>query len=485
MYKIAYRYNDEVIFYFDHAGNKYIASGGSLAWRLNNPGLLRSHSHFSRSNNSIGSCGGYAIFSHPEEGHKALAAWLHTKKYYTSSLRTIGEHYRPKAPDVFVNKLSTLTKIDPDTKIKSLNKQEFDRLLVSIEKLCGYSSKGNESFNLLPKIIAKIENDKNMEDTYLIGENIVLSKKEAIEWIQEHRLDGVIVHERNGSMHLRSRPNHCIWNIKMHEAVLPPSQGKIEALMRTVGKKKPGQCIWGFINGINNSKEEALESAGRISQIAKGEVVFSMPNDTALLCIKDGLVCFSLKFITDTPIVEWAVKFFRYLLSLAEKDESHPPVIIFAHSQGAIISEHALELLSKKERDKLIIFTFGGGSFIAKEKSHSDSHNYASATDFVCRMGSPNLQYLALQRYFGIKEGRSEEEVIYQVALYDAMLHLDTTDPQTDEAYTKQRMKYYEKEFSKINNVTVLDPDPKLKHKFESSCYQAAVEEKINKYRRY
>jgi hypothetical protein len=256
MYKITYRYSDEVVFYFDHAGNKYVASGGSLAWRLNNPGLLRSHSHFSRSNNSIGSCGGYAIFSHPEEGHKALAAWLHTKKYYTSSLRTIGEHYRPNAPDVFVNELSTLTKIDPDTKIKSLNKQEFDRLLVSIEKLCGYSSKGNESFNLLPKIIAKIENDKNMEDTYLIGENIVLSKKEAIEWIQEHRLDGVIVHEQNGSMHLRSRPNHCIWNIKMHEAVLPPSQGKIDALIRTVGEKKPGQCIWGFINGINNSKEE-------------------------------------------------------------------------------------------------------------------------------------------------------------------------------------------------------------------------------------
>jgi len=484
MYKIAYKYSDEVIFYFDHAGNKYVASGGSLAWRLNNPGLLRSHSHFSRSNNSIGSCSGYAIFSHPEEGHKALAAWLHTKKYYNSSLNTLAEHYRPKDLDGFVKELSSL-KLTPDIKINSLNKQEFDRLLICIEKLCGYVSSGNETFSLLPKIIAKIENYKTMEDTYLVGDNIVLSKKEAVEWIQGHRLDGVIVQERNGSVHLRSRPNHCIWNIKMHEAVLPPSEGQIDALIRTVGEKRSGQCIWGFINGIDNKKEEALESAELISRAAGRESVFSMPNDTGLLCIKDGLVCFALKFIGDTLIVEWAAKFFRYLLNLSEKDETHSPVIIFAHSQGAIISEHALELLSKKERDKLIIFTFGGGSFIAKEKSHSDSHNYASATDFVCRMGSPNLQYLALQRYFGIKEGRSEEEVIYQLALYDAMLHLNTTDPKTIETYTKKRMKHYEGEFSKISNVTVLDPDPKWKHKFESSCYQATVQEKVKKYKRH
>jgi hypothetical protein len=39
----AYRYDDEIIFYFDAFDNKYVAQGGSLAWRLNNPGLLLSH----------------------------------------------------------------------------------------------------------------------------------------------------------------------------------------------------------------------------------------------------------------------------------------------------------------------------------------------------------------------------------------------------------------------------------------------------------
>lgn len=39
MYKTAYKYDGNVVFYFDLAGNKYVASGGSLAWRINNPAL--------------------------------------------------------------------------------------------------------------------------------------------------------------------------------------------------------------------------------------------------------------------------------------------------------------------------------------------------------------------------------------------------------------------------------------------------------------
>ncbi len=484
MYKSAYKYNDEVVFYFDSAGNKYVATGGSLAWRINNPGLVHSHTHFSRRLGSIGSFGPYAIFSQPQEGRKALAAWIHSKKYFNSSFKALAEHYQPKSPDVFISQLSSLSKISPETKIKLLNQQELSSLLISLEKLCGYASTGNEAFSLLPKIIAKIENVKGKEDTYLIGNNIVLSKKEAIEWIQSHRLDGVIVHEHNGAVHLRSRPNHCIQNLKVRETELLPSEGKIDTLIRTVGTGKPGQCIWGFINGINNTKDEALESAEKISLAARGERVYSMPNDTVLYGVKDALVCVALKLTADTPIVQWAAKFFRYLLSESKKDETHPLVIIMAHSQGAIITEHALEILSKKEREQLIIFTFGGGSFIAAGKSHPDSHNYASAADFVCRLGSPNVQYLALQRYFGSKEGRSEQEVIYQLALYDAMLDLDSTNPKTIETYTKQRMKHYEKEFSKISNVTVLDPDPKWKHRFSSSCYQAAVQMITKKYGR-
>lgn len=407
MYRFAYKYSDEIIFYFDSVGNKYVASGGNLAWRINNPGLVSSHSHFSRANGAIGSCGRYAIFSDPLDGRKALSAWLQSKKYYNSSLKTLAEYYKPNAPDVFLLQLGSATKISPDRKIKSLNKAEFDCLIKELENLCGYASLGNESFSLLPKITAKIENGKDKEDTYLIGDNIVVTKKEAIEWILSHRLDGVIVHERSGATHLRSRPNHCIWNIKAHESILPPSEGKIDSLVRTIGENKPGQCIWGFINGIDNTEEEALKAAGKISEVAGGEQVLSMPNDTIWAPI-DFLLCIILKTSVDTSIVTWTVKFLRY------------------------------------------------------------------------------LQLLALERYFGYKEGLSDDQIIAQLALKDAMLHLDSNDLKVMENYIGQRIKHYKNEFSRISNLTVLDPDPdsKFKHKFNSECYQKVIRTKIEKYQK-
>ncbi len=485
MYKMAYRYG-EVVFYFDGAGNKYVATGGSLSWRTNNPGLVRSHCHFVSQYRGIGHYGPYAIFPNPQKGHEALTAWLHSKKYYTSNLKTIAEHYQPNAVEKFVGQLSSLTSISPTTKVYSLNKIEFERLLLAIEKLCGYISQGNESFFLIPKLMAKIENSKNKEDTYLAEDHSVLSKEEAIERILSHRLDGVIVHENNGGIHLRSRPCHCIWNLKMHEAELQPSQGQIETLVRIVGEKREGQCVWGFINGIGNSKIEALESASRISAAADGERVFSMPNDAILWGIGNFLICIGLKIALDTFIVKWAVEFLRYLFKMAEQENPVAPVILFVHSQGAIIAEHALELLHQSERERLRIFTFGGGSFLLPDASHPDTHNYVSTADFVPLLGSPNHQHLALQRYHGYKQGLNDQQIICQLATQDAIFYLDSTDARTMEKYIDERTRHYEREFDKIKNITVLDPDPdsKIKHRFSSRCYQTTIKTIVSRYQR-
>ena len=123
MYRFAYKYNEEVIFYFDSAGNKYVATGGNLAWRINNPGLVSSHSHFSRANGAIGSCGRYAIFSDPLDGRKALSAWLHSKKYYNSSIKTLADYYKPKHLMCLLLSQSLRNENIADRKINSLNKQ--------------------------------------------------------------------------------------------------------------------------------------------------------------------------------------------------------------------------------------------------------------------------------------------------------------------------------------------------------------------------
>lgn len=484
MYRIAYSPDENTIVYFDKSGNKHIRKGGNLSWRINNPGLVKSHSHYAKSKGAIGSYQSFAIFSYPEQGHKALSAWLHSKKYYHATVQAIAEHYHPNNSNAFAEKLSGCISVSIDKKLKSFTKIEFQKLLRAIEKLCGYELVGNEEASVLPKITAKIEND-SAEDTYLIGTDLVLSKKEAMEWVKASRLDAVIVCQKNGSEHLRSRPNHCIWSVQIPEEAIFSSQGEIETLVRTVGKKKPVQCIWGFMNGILNSKEGALESAELISGYANGEEVLSLPNDSFLLGAKDAGVCISLKIGIDTSIVSWAAKFFRYLLALSNKEDSQLPVIIFAHSQGAIISEHALKLLNMNERQKLRIFTFGGGSFLETDSCHPDSHNYASENDLVSSIGSPYFRSLAIHRYLGMKEGLSQEAIIQRWALDDALLYLDSVDALVFDSFMKQRVSHYESLMKKISNITILDPDPTcyVEHQFCRECYQKEVKRLVKKYK--
>jgi hypothetical protein len=482
MYKAAHTQDGNIVFYLDPTGNKYAATGGNLAWRLNNPGLVHTTSRLFSRQGSIGHFDHYAIFPTPEKGREALTNWLHIKKYFTRSLKTIAKHYQPHNPNDFADKLSALTDIPVRAKLNTLSKQQFNCLLLSIEKLCGYTLLGSENFYFLPKILGKLESSDH-EDGYLIGGNLILSKKETLDWVQSYRLDAVIVHESNGHLHLRSRPDHLIQHIRFPFVTASEPQD-ITASMRIVGAKKPKQCIWAFINGIDNTKEDALQAATQISAMAGGERVFSMQNDTrGFKGSIDFGDCILLKASLDLPVIDRALKFLRYLMTLEKEEKT--PIVLFAHSQGGIILEHALEFLEPSERLSLRIFTFGGGSFIAPGKCHSDSHNYASVADYVCLLGSPSLQMLALQRYYARKESLTDAQMIQQWAFRDAILALDSIDPNVIQKFAETRAAHYLGEFARIRNLTILDPDPdsRWKHKFASDCYQKAVQQLIQKYR--
>lgn len=129
------------------------------------------------------------------------------------------------------------------------------------------------------------------------------------------------------------------------------------------------------------------------------------------------------------------------------------------------------------------MFTFGGWSFIPPGITHRESHNYTSVGDLIPRIGSFNLQYLALRRYEGLKEGLNQEEIIRRLAFGDAIHDLDCLDPHILERYTQERCKYYRNEFEKINNVTVVDSESLWEHSFNNENYQNIVREKIDKYR--
>ncbi len=142
------------------------------------------------------------------------------------------------------------------------------------------------------------------EDLYLIGKDLTLTQNEAINWIALHRLDGVVVHHSNGDIHLRSRPRYRMQTLKLTWEPHCETAGELETLPRALGEKIPGQCVWGFINGISNTKEKAIESCTLISEMAGNEQIFSLKNDQALKGISDFIIALILKMGIDTQIVK-------------------------------------------------------------------------------------------------------------------------------------------------------------------------------------
>src|SRR5699024_6821924 len=116
---------------------------------------------------------------------------------------------------------------------------------------------------------------------------------------------------------------------------------------REAGQKQSDQCLWTFMNGVLNSEESAMQSASKISALVAGELVRSLINDTKVWPVGDIVESLAFKVGIESKIAEMATKFFKFLIKLSNDDPNHPPIVIIAHSQGAMISELASKHLSQ------------------------------------------------------------------------------------------------------------------------------------------
>ena len=55
---------------------------------------------------------------------------------------------------------------------------------------------------------------------------------------------------------------------------------------------------------------------------------------------------------------------------------------------------------------------------------------------------------------------------------------------ENSQKYAQDRSKYYQEEFKKISNVTVVDSGSMWEHSFKNDNYQAIVRKKIDQYRK-
>ncbi len=482
MLKKAYRYDDEILFYFDAQDNKYVATEGNLAWRLNNPGLLLSHSLHRIGYHGIGAYHQYAIFADPLIGKAALRAWICSTKFCDSPLRELGKHYQPNNPKKYLEQLCALTGFTQEIKPRSLSSEDFEKLLMAIQQLAGFIPENKHSFGLLPKITAKFYSANQKIEFYLAGYENLLTKTQAIEWVEAHKLDAVIVHKKNGEVYLRSRPGHHFDQIYFKQKEYGIEQ-EFKNAVREVGSAKQGQCIWGFINGLLNTPERALRSATLISRLADGECVWYLVNNALQ---SSGEVVGQLAG-HHSETVKFGAQFFKMLIVLSDQSLSQikPPIVVITHSQGALIADLALTRLPLEERQRIRVFTLGGASIVLPNVAHPESHNYFSIADLIPRLTAHEITLFLLELYEGMKNGLTTEQVIEQLIQKDIEISIATQDKKAIDIFREQRMQQYKKHLNQVSNITILDGDRSetWEHAFLAPCYQKTLKEIIEKYK--
>jgi hypothetical protein len=197
--------------YFDEHGNMTIRSGGTRAWRCNNPGNLhRSSYSMSKQRRAIGFAGDsqdeYAVYPDKETGREALLVMLRGSVYSPKTLRAAMEYYEKKKKD-YIDIIVARTGLNPERTIKSLNDKEFESFWKAIEFVEDWTE-GESDF--IPKwIISGVHKKRGVITEYLVcinKESTWLPKQEAIKWTMESKLHATLVHMKNGNHYLR--PEH-------------------------------------------------------------------------------------------------------------------------------------------------------------------------------------------------------------------------------------------------------------------------------------
>jgi hypothetical protein len=217
--------NNSVI-YYDEEGNKLIRhwkrhddepieEASTRSWRNNNPG---NHvmGDFARRNGAIGQAGTmrgakikFAVYPDYETGRKAQAKLLkEDNKYIDLTLNEFVRKYtgvKSGAPDTqevidYRKAIKFFTKFDMERKIRSLNEDEYERLLDAMKKHEGWRE-GKEEYIKVRKIYGIRVNSKRIIIEFLIGDSNAstwVSKDDAIALAEKGLLHAIVVHTKRG-----------------------------------------------------------------------------------------------------------------------------------------------------------------------------------------------------------------------------------------------------------------------------------------------
>lgn len=199
------------VIYTDSNAKVWIFSGGSRAWRNQNPGNLVP-GDISKRNGAIGVAGRFAVFPSYEKGHAALLDSL-KNKHGNKDINSLMKSFAPPKENKtkkYIAFIRKKTGIKDSKKIKDFSVTEFEKLWKAIEKMEGWSdlNKGKITEQKQKKKIISVMKDENgIIRYYKIGGLGFINKAEAVKLTEAGEIDAVVVHTYLSEPFLRSRPN--------------------------------------------------------------------------------------------------------------------------------------------------------------------------------------------------------------------------------------------------------------------------------------
>jgi len=136
--------------YVGNDGNIYEASGGSRAWRNNNPGNLED-GKFARNNGAIGTDGRFAIFPDTATGFNAMASLLATNSYQKLTIEGAINRYAPPNENNVENYLKSIERQTGFPRSTPMNNLSKDNLLNLAKAMAKHEGNMSGKKRLVPR----------------------------------------------------------------------------------------------------------------------------------------------------------------------------------------------------------------------------------------------------------------------------------------------------------------------------------------------
>ncbi len=201
------------VIYTDTGGAEFSFEGGNRPWRNQNPGNVK-QGKISKSNGSIGTAGGFAVFPDYQSGHNALIETLRIT-YANKDIPELMKGYAPPFENdtpAYVRFIRKQTGVSGNKKIKDFSVSEFEKLWRAIELMEGWGKSVGKIRSLAKKATVmdvSYDNFGVIERYEILGYGWV-SKDEGIALTQQGKVDAIVATSSHGHLFLRGRPRHAI-----------------------------------------------------------------------------------------------------------------------------------------------------------------------------------------------------------------------------------------------------------------------------------